>query len=183
MKEHMLLLVASIIALSLAIAISVRISVQKNDFNKIVHDALETSEGYDSKFIQMVNKLEDELAMRASFGYYGQKDPMTGKIRTVVQPKITKPGRTRSAPAASGEKTVEYQDSDPVKLTAIIFDDDKKIHTAIVMDGERSYSVETGDKLRDRHITRITNDVIFMESATTLYRYDIFGNSSAKEKK
>jgi hypothetical protein len=181
MKEHGFMIAASVLALALAIAIMIRISSQKNEFNRIVHDALETSEGYDEKFIQMVNKLEDELAMRASFGYFGQKDPMTGKIRTVVQPQVAKPVRSRSAPKDAGEK-IEQQETDPVKLTAIIFDDDKKIHTAIVMDGERSYSVETGDRLRDRKITKITNEVIFMESEKAIYRYDIYGASAIKEK-
>jgi len=39
-----------------------------------------------------------------------------------------------------------------------------------------------GDRVRDRTITKITNDNIYMESSTALFRYDIYGNSATKEK-
>jgi len=183
MKQHGYLIAASIIAVMLAMVLSIRITLQKNEFNRVVQDALETSEGYDERFINMVNKLEEELAQRASFGYKGQKDPMTGKIRSVVfpQPQVRKPRVVEQQPA--GQPAVEVEtEYDPVKLTAIIFDDEKKRYTAIVMDGERSYSVEKGDRLRDRTITNITNEAIFMESAASLYRYDIYGNTGVKKK-
>ena len=176
MKEHGLLVAASVLAVLLAVGLGVRMTLQKTSFDRAVQEALETSEGYDEKFIAMVNKLEEELATRASFGYKGRKDPMTGKKRTVVIHKPQK--RRRQKPSAKEPE----QYIDPVKLTAIIFDDEKSKYTAIVMDGERSYSVEVGDRVRDRSITRITNDNIYMESSTALFRYDIYGNSAMKKK-
>ena len=73
MKEHAYLLAASILAVVIAVTISIRITLQKGSFDRMVQEALETSEGYDERFIAMVNKLEEELAMRASFGYTGKK--------------------------------------------------------------------------------------------------------------
>ncbi|MBD3392178.1 MAG: hypothetical protein GF418_08885 [Chitinivibrionales bacterium] len=178
MKEHGLLITGSVLAFLLAVGVVTRITMQKASFNRTVQEALETSEGYDERFIEMVNKLEEELARRASFGYKGQKDPMTGKKRAVVLHH--KPIRRR-LPAKKEDKEPE-QYIDPVKLTAIIYDDEKRKHTAIVMDGERSYSVEVGDRVRDRTITRITNEQIFMESPAALFRYDIYGNSAMKKR-
>lgn len=183
MKNHGVLIIASVIALVLAVALSIRISIQKATFNRTVRDALETSEGYDTKFIDMVNKLEEELAMRASFGYKGQKDPMTGKVRTVVVPKDIRTADKTGKPQNSSAPVVDVvHDTDPIKLTAIIFDDEKKVHTAIVMDGERSYSVEMNDRLNDRKIIKITNELLIMESPTSYFQYDIFGNRSVRSK-
>jgi hypothetical protein len=187
MKEHGVLIISSALAFLLAIAVGVRITLQKGDFNKTVQEALETSEGYDERFIDMVNKLEDELAMRASFGYKGRKDPMTGKVRSVVlHHKPAKVRRSRSRRSSSKKEEPEerapVQFVDPVKLTAIIYDDEKQKHTAIIMDGERSYSVEMGDRVRNRRITRITTEQLYMESAQRLFRYDIYGNSAVRKK-
>jgi hypothetical protein len=185
MKEHTTLIVASILAVLLALYSTVRITVQKASFSHTVTELLKTTEGYDEKFINMVNKLEEVLANRASFGYSGGKDPMTGKTRVVVEyhrpaarhiPTTAQPSGTALAPAP-----VEAA-ADPVRLTAIIFDDEKKDFTAIVMDGERSYSVEVGDHVRDRKITKITKETLFMESGSELYKYDIYGNSASKKK-
>jgi hypothetical protein len=180
MKTENMYIVCAVLALLLAIGVTVRITLQQTSFNRAVQEALETSEGYDERFINMVNKLEEELARRASFGYTGGKDPMTGKKRSVVlhHKRVRRPSRTRK----KGEKQPPPQQVDPVKLTAIIFDDEKRTYTAIVMDGERSYSVEMGDRVRNRKITRISNDELYMESPTALYKYDIYGNSQTRKK-
>ncbi len=165
MKKYASILIASALALLLAVAVVYRINARKSDFDRSVREALKTSEGYDEQFIDMVNKLEDELAQRASFGYQGGKDPMTGRTRRVVPPKRVI------------KRTTKRKFIDPVKLTAIIFDDRNRQFTAIVMDGERSYSVEIGDRVRDRRITEITSDNVIMKSASKTYVYDIYGKS------
>jgi len=122
----------------------------------------------------MVNRLEEELATRASFGYTGGKDPMTGKIRSVARTYI-KPKKVKAG------KPVE-EAVDPYKLTAIIFDDESQKYTAIIMMGERSFAVEVGDKVGERNIYRITSDRIFMESDSFYYYYDISGKKGKKKK-
>ncbi len=165
MKKYASILIASALALLLAVVVIFRINARKTEFDRSVREALSTSEGYDEQFIEMVNNLEDELARRASFGYEGGKDPMTGRTRRVVKPKRVVRRRTK-------KKAV-----DPVKLTAIIFDDRNRQFTAIVMDGERSYSVEVGDRVRDRRITDITSENVIMKSSSKAYVYDIYGKS------
>lgn len=173
MKNNVTTIIAVILAILLAGGMSARIFMQKRDFDKVVHESIKTTEGYDQKLINMVKRLEHELATRASFGYRGGKDPMTGKKRRVVLPQKVAKKKSVKAP----KKKI-----DPVKLTAIIFDDEKTRYTAVVMDGERSYSVEVGDKLRDRKITKITEEMIYMENAEAYFAYDIFGKSKIKKK-
>lgn len=174
MKKYTTLIAAAVLALLLAAGMSARMYLQKKQFDKTVVEALKTSEGYDREFIDMVNRLEVELATRASFGYTGGKDPMTGKLRTVVRTEI-KPKKVK--PGKPVEEAV-----DPYKLTAIIYDDEGKKYTAIVMMEERSFAVEVGDKVGPRKIYKITSDRIFMESDSLYYYYDISGMKGVKKK-
>jgi hypothetical protein len=177
LQKNNTLIAAAILAVLLAVGVTVQMHLQKKKFEKNVVERKKTSAGYDQKFIAMVNRLEEELTMRASFGYEGGKDPMTGKKRRVVIPKrrITRKPTKKTSKAP-------VRKIDPVKLTAIIYDDEKTRYTAVVMDGERSFSVEVGDKVRNRRITRITEEVIYMEDAKNYYKYDIFGHSGVKKK-
>lgn len=174
MKKYSVLIAAAVLALLLAGGITARMYGQKKQFDWTVAQARKTSEGYDKDFINMVNRLEVELADRASFGYSGGKDPMTGKMRTVV---------TALAPSQKATKTEGPQEEiDPYKLTAIIYDDVGNKYTAIVMMDERSFSVEVNDKVGDRKILKITKDRIYMESETQLFYYDISGKKGKKSK-
>ncbi len=183
MKKYTPLIIASSLAVLLAFAMGIRINSQRVHFEKTVKEALKTSEGYDQKFIDMVTRLENELALRASFGYVGKKDPMTGRERLVA---------TRPAPPRIARKKVEkavvdsnpalQAEIDPVKLTAIIYEDSRKTYTAVVMNGERSFSVEVGDKVAGRKITKITSEHIYMESDGEIFTYRIDGSSSRKNK-
>ena len=87
MKEHRLLLAATAVAVVLSLFIIYRAFSAKADFDRAVHESLKTTEGYDQRFIDRVNRLEELLATRAQFGYSGGKDPMTGTKRQVVQMK------------------------------------------------------------------------------------------------
>jgi Tfp pilus assembly protein PilP len=174
MKRYPGVIVASVLAVVIAVVLVVRVSMRKRHFDQTVREALSTSEGYDQRFIKMVKNLEEHLARQASFGYTGGKDPMTGKVRRVVQPRRAAPRRPR--------KQAPVAEVDPVKLTAIIFDDVAGEYTAVIMDGERSYSVEVGDRIRNRRITRITEDAVLMISDTMMYRYDIYGRSAKKKR-
>jgi hypothetical protein len=176
MKKNQALIIASLLALILGIAIFARSYTQKQKFDRTVQESLKTTEGYDQRFIDMVNRLENILATRASFGYTGGKDPMTGIKRQVVQPIASAPSK---APAGMAEEPKEQVD--PVKLTAIIQGQDKNM-TAIIMDGERSFAVEAGDNAAGRKITRITNEGIYMENDSMYYYYDIYGKKATKQK-
>lgn len=187
MKQHQLLLFASLLAVVLSVVIVFRAVSAKAKFDRSVSEALKTSEGYDQRFIDMVNRLEDILATRAQFGYSGGKDPMTGTKRQVVQQKPVKTGKGRKAPArASGAAVAAPEEAaeaaDPVKLTAIIGDASGKKYTAVIMDGERSLSVDPGDRVAGRKITKITSDGIYMETDDAYYFYDIYGNVVKKDK-
>jgi hypothetical protein len=158
-------------------------------FDGTVREALKTSEGYDQAFIDMVNKLEEELMMRASFGYAGRKDPMTGTTRMVVAAPArfapVRGGRAAARAPEAGqpaEEAPKAAEVDPVRLTAIIYDNTRKTYTAVVMDGERSYSVDVGDKLAGRQIVSITNDHIVMETAAERFTYNISGGKSKVSK-
>lgn len=177
MKQNTLLIISSILALALAGGMVIRVSLQKRQFDHTVRESLKTSEGYDKKLVTLVNHLEEELASRASFGYKGSKDPMTGKTRKVVLPVRKTP---KAVPRA--EKSAPVKPPDPVKLTAIIYDDEGGKYTAIVMDGERSYSVEVGDNIRGRTIRRINAKVLWMDDKNMWYGYDIWGRKSKKKK-
>jgi hypothetical protein len=187
MKQHQLLLIASILAILVSLIIGFRAIASKARFDRSVSESLKTSEGYDQRFIDRVNRLEDLLATRAQFGYTGGKDPMTGTKRQVVQQKPPKKGAVRKS-VKSGSSTAANvvaepaEEIDPVKLTAIIADATGKKITAVIMDGERSFSVDPGDKVAGRKITKITTDGLYMESDTTYYFYDIYGNVVKKNK-
>jgi hypothetical protein len=101
-----------------------------------------------------------------------QKPPKTAKARKAVK-------TASGAVTAAAEPAEEV---DPVKLTAIIADATGKKITAVIMDGERSFSVDPGDRVAGRRITKITNDGLYMESDTTYYFYDIYGNIVKKSK-
>src|SRR3954468_16405217 len=75
---------AAALAMILALGLSLRIFSQHNGFSRIVNESLATSEGYDQKFIDLVDHLEVVLTRRASFAYPGGKDPMTGRRREVA---------------------------------------------------------------------------------------------------
>lgn len=167
---------------------------------------------YDRELIAMVDRLEEELAERASFPYLGGKDPMTGKVRSVVPPpsaaerrearrearRVSRPQPalvTQQAPpiqpASLPETPVvtpmpepkpEPPKPDPVRLTAILYDDFKKAYTAIMMVGERSYSVEVGDKLHGRLTRDITANRVILEDDKRAYHYDISGAISNRAK-
>ena len=183
---------AAILAMVLAFGLALRVFSQNNGFRKEVRESLATTEGYDQKFIDMVNHLEDVLTVRASFAYPGGKDPMTGRRREVAAavPEAP-PRRVAAAKPKAGAKAPAKADSasqspaapppDRVKLTAIIADDYGQ-HTAIVMDGERSLSVDVGDQVGDRKVTRITSKEIAMEDETATYVYDLAGNRGYQRK-
>ena len=184
MKKYSILIAASIIATVAAIGLFARITVQKKHFDATVKEALETSEGYDQQFINMVNRLEYELALRASFGYSGQKDPMTGKERIVVSnaPFPRRKAAPAAAVAANPAQAVAEVAEDSVKLTAIIFDDSKETYTAIVMVGERSFAIEVGDYVVGRKITTINAERVIMEDDGAFYMYEITGRKDKREK-
>jgi hypothetical protein len=190
MKQHRLLIAASVLTAILSLVMIYRAFSSKSAFDHAVNESLKTSEGYDQRFIDMVNRLEELLATRAQFGYSGGKDPMTGVTRQVVKAPVPKPRPKRRpppkrTPSASEEKAAPAEPEPPpdeVRLTAIIADATGMKISAVIMDGERSYSVDVGDKVVGRKITRITNEGIYMESPTMLYFYDIYGNAVRKNK-
>jgi hypothetical protein len=185
MKQHQLLLIGSILAVLLSVFMVVRALTARNNFDSTVSESLKTTEGYDQRFIDRVNRLEELLATRAKFGYSGGKDPMTGTTRKVVQPKIQVQPKVRKPAPGNVPEPADQTPApppDPIKLTAIIADATGKKITAIVMDGERSYAVETDNMVAGRKITKITNDGIYMETSTTDYFYDIYGNVVTKSK-
>jgi len=175
MDKYRTLVTACVLAAVLSVAAVCLVMKRKADFYSTVHASLQVSEGYDRQFIDLVTRLESELAERASFGYAGHKDPMTGATRTVAERPTT-----GGVPRPAGAQAT--QASDPVRLTAIIFDNAKNAFTAVVMNGERSYSVEAGDRVADRRITRITANEIYMESDNFKYVYGILGENSKTPK-
>ena len=64
-------LTAAALALVFALGLAARIYSQYSGFSKVVNESLATSEGYDARFIELVNRLEDDLTTRASFPYPG----------------------------------------------------------------------------------------------------------------
>jgi hypothetical protein len=178
MNKFTTMLIVAIIAITTAGGLTLRIFLQKRHFDRSVKEALKTSEGYDQKFIDMVNRLENELALRASFGYIGQKDPLTGKERLVVQ---NRPQFKRQRVAAVKENEPEPA-VDSVKLTAIIFDDVKKSYSAIIMVGERSFAIESGDYVVGRLVTTISAERVVMEDDDAYYMYEITGRKGKREK-
>jgi hypothetical protein len=185
---------AAILAMVLAFGLALRVFSQNSGFHHVVNESLATSEGYDQKFIDLVDHLEDVLASRASFAYPGGRDPMTGRRREVAMPiPSSSPRRVAASKASSakgGAKPAQPKPDtakapeppvDLVKLTAIIADDYGQ-HTAIVMNGERSLSVDVGDMVGTRKVVRITSKEVSMENDSAVYSYDISGNRSRQPK-
>jgi hypothetical protein len=164
-------------------------------YQTLVDKTAAVTEGYDQNFIAMVDRLEEELANRASFPYLGKKDPMTGKIRNVVipvaPPRERSARRERTVPAVKNNPQTApvvsaavpvIEAPDPVRLTAVIYDDIKRVHTAIMMVGERSFSVEVGDRIYGRRTTGITVSSVTLEDQNKIYEYNISGQSSSRAK-
>jgi hypothetical protein len=182
MDKYRVLVSACVLAALLSV-VSVRVVMKrKADFYATVHSSLQVTEGYDRQFIDLVNRMENELAERAGFGYAGHKDPMTGATRSVAERPAIYAGQRRAAVQAAAETGEAEQAADPVRLTAIIFENGKNAFTAVVMNGERSYSVEVGDRVADRRVTRITTSEIYMESDKYKYVYDITGGNGRTPK-
>jgi hypothetical protein len=186
---------ASALAMILAFGLALRIFSQSYGFRHTVNQSLANTEGYDQKFIDLVDHIEDVLTTRASFAYPGGRDPMTGRRREVAMPVVQETNKRvsasksksskanpekRPAPKPDSAKTPEPP-IDKVKLTAIIADDYGQ-HTAIVMDGERSMSVDVGDMVGSRKVTKITSKEVTMEDAAATYSYDISGNRNYQPK-
>lgn len=173
MKKTSKLFIAAVLAVLISVAAVYRIYTYRTHFDAVVAESLEISDGYDQAFIDMVIRLEDELATRASFGYIGEKDPMTGQKRTIVKPK--KVVRVRRYSKKAPAKPV-----DPFRLSAIIFNDLEKKFTAIMMLGERSLAVEIGDNVGGRKVRKISKGSVEMSDATHYYYYDIEGKKERK---
>jgi hypothetical protein len=182
LKKQTTLVASAVLALLLTIVVVLRILSVQNSFDQTVRQSLQATAGYDKDFIGMVNRLEQELANRASFGYQGGKDPMTGRVRSVVVQAQPQASPVTSRAQAAAPRVETEKPLDPVKLTAIIFDDKSNRYTAVVMDGERSYSLEVGDRVRGRVIRKITGDIIVMEGDSLYYQYDIFGKCVTRRK-
>jgi hypothetical protein len=183
-------MVAAVLAMVLAFGLALRVFSQHAGFRNVVDESLATTEGYDQKFIDLVNHLEDVLTTRASFAYPGGKDPMTGRRREVAAaapaPAPRRIARVRSPakaqkPAPDADRLPDAPPEDRVKLTAIIADDYGQ-HTAIVMNGERSMSVDVGDLVGARKVVKVTSRDITMEDDTAVYLYDLSGNKSYQRK-
>jgi hypothetical protein len=183
---------SAILALIMAVGLSIRLFFQQEGFQHIVNESLASSEGYDQKFIDLVDHLEDVLTTRASFPFMGGKDPMTGRRREIASSVVVEePQKRKVVPKAPNPKGPETPapkvdappaaPEDHVKLTAIIADDYGQ-HTAIVMDGERSMSVDVGDAVGNRKVTRISAKEIVMEDDSIVYTYGIAGNRTQQPK-
>jgi len=184
-------LAAAVLALVLALGLAARTFSRYSEFRQMVNESLATSEGYDQKFIDLVNHLEDVLTTRANFPYPGGKDPMTGRRREVAAaaqtpPPVARRTANRTAnrtpkPEAASKPAEPSAPIDRVRLTAIIADDYGQ-HTAIVMDGERSLSVDVGDMVANRKVLRISSKELTMEDDTTLYTYGLSGTRNQQRK-
>jgi len=174
---------SALLALTLSLWIFARITIEHQSFQRSVRQSLETTEGYDQKFIDLVNRLEDVLTTRASFSYPGNKDPMTGRNRevaTFVQPvKKAIPAKFASGKAAAPTPKVEAPA--PIRLSAAIADDYGR-YTAIVMNGERSMSVDIGDIVAGQKVIRISAREIAMEDSNGISTYAIDGSHSYQKK-
>jgi hypothetical protein len=188
MKQHTIIIYSSITALVVSAVFGLSVRARSADFNRTVTTALNASVNYDNDFIAMVDRLEKELATRASFGYEGGKDPMTGLVRHVVVPlrEIVKPpavDRKKAISDTSQPTVAPPAPIDSIRLTAIIYDAEAKIYTAVVMSGERSFSVNVGDRVTDRTIKSISDMAIVMESDSLMYRHDVSGKRSVVPRK
>ncbi len=201
------MIIAALLVFSLSSVLVLRVFALESNFEQeSARFKIETG-SYDKDFIAMVDRLEMELAERASFPYLGGKDPMTGKTRILVarsepykngKKGLRKPVVKQETPLVANsapviedapaiiqpEPVVEQIQTipDPVRLTAIIYDDFKKAFTAIMMVGERSFSVELGDKVHGRVTREISAQRVILEDAGRAYNYDISGNISNRAK-
>lgn len=175
MKTVSAFFIASLLAVILASVLFFRVTRYRQEFDVVVQEAQETTDGYDQAFIDMVNRLEEELATRASFGYIGEKDPMTGQTRSIVkQPKpVKRTYRKRKVVVTTPKIPV-----DPFRLSAIIYNDVQSKFTAIMMLGERSMAVEIGDVVEGRTVKSITKYNVEMSDMEARYRYDIEGKKT-----
>jgi hypothetical protein len=190
MSQQKILVYSSITALVVSAVFGFGVRARSVDFNQSVSKALSSSVNYDNQFIAMVDRLEKELATRASFGYEGGKDPMTGLVRQVVvmHPEAQKPaGGDIKALTDTSDKNrpavAAFEPADSIRLTAIIYDAEAKNYTAVVMSGERSFSVNVGDRVTDRTIRSISEVAIVMETDSLSYRYDVSGKRSVVPRK
>ncbi len=173
MKSLSKFFIAAVLALILSVILFVRVDQYTEQFDVVVTEAQKTTDGYDQAFIDMVNRLEDELAHRASFGYIGEKDPMTGQVRKIVKPKpVIVKKRYRKT------KATPKVEIDLFRLSAIIYNDLQSSFTAIMMYGERSLAVEIGDVIKGRKVKEITRSGVEMVDITNRYRYDIEGTKT-----
>jgi hypothetical protein len=186
MNQLRIIVYSSITALVVSAVFGLGIHARSVDFTRTVSAALSTSVNYDNQFIAMVDRLEKELATRASFGYEGGKDPMTGLVRQVVvmlpkePPKSIAGGKKALSDTANKNRPAiaAPELADSIRLTAIIYDADAKNYTAVVMSGERSFSVNVGDRVTDRMIRSISDVAMVMETDSLSYRYDVSGKRS-----
>jgi hypothetical protein len=191
MSQHRIIVYSSITALVVSAVFGLSIRARSVDFTRTVSAALSTSVNYDNQFIAMVDRLEKELATRASFGYEGGKDPMTGLVRQVVAmlpkepPKSAANGNIDLTDTADKSRPVVAapEMADSIRLTAIIYDTDAKNYTAVVLSGERSFSVNVGDRVTDRTIRSISDVAIVMETDSLSYRFDVSGKRSVVPRK
>ena len=75
---------------------------------------------------------------------------MTGTERQVVQPVAAVAATGPAAPV----RTAAPKEADLVQLTAIISEGPGKKSTAVVMNGERSMTLDVGDKVAGRKVTK-----------------------------
>ncbi len=171
---------SALMAAILALVLLIRMTQIHQFFQKTVRQSLVVTEGYDQKFIDLVNHLEDVLATRASFSYPGGKDPMTGRQREVAQyvpiapvKRVASTPRT-AGPANQASLPAPVAVNDPFRLTALIADDYGR-YTAIVMDGERSMSVDVGDMVSGRKVLRISSREIVLGNDAGSMTYNLNG--------
>jgi len=191
-RKYQQMILVTIFVFVVAAVVMLRLESHHDEFKQESLKIKAQTQSYDQDFIAMVDRLEAELAERASFPYLGGKDPMTGKVRTVVAPPpatqsnkpITKTVEQKAAVPEPGNDSavVDVPEIDPVRLTAILFDDFKKVFSAIMMVKERSYSVEVGDKIHNRTVKSISANLVVLESDQRTYQYNISGEISNRVK-
>ncbi len=185
--------IISLVAIILAMVLVVRIVSSEQKFDSEVKVSHSASAGYDREFIDLVNRLEKELALRARFGFKGKKDPMTGRKRVIAEPAEIAPVKFASIAVSSpAEKSGKVKDKKPVanpvvkavvpsvRVTAIIFDDLKNSYTAMIMDGDRSLVLEIGDRFNQKTVTAITNGTLTVSDSQNSYTYDLRGQVTVR---
>jgi Tfp pilus assembly protein PilP len=169
-KEKMLI-AASLGALALAIFLFARILAVKRDFDATVRESYRTTEGYDQQFIDRVNRFEQVLVNRATFGYPGGKDPMTGAVRRLAAEKTatgTAAPKMTHAPLPAGT-------DDALRLAAVISYPQGQKRTALIMQGDRSFTVDAGDAVPGGRVAGITHEGILIDRDNGSFFYNING--------